>query len=94
MRTYSSILAWRIPCTEEPGRLHSSCGHKWQGVPVGSDFPGGLMGKTWPSNAGSIGFTPGQGAKTSHVSWPKNQNIKQKQYCNKFKKDFSGFHGG
>jgi len=23
MATYSSILAWRIPWTEEPGRLHS-----------------------------------------------------------------------
>ena len=28
MATYSSsILAWRIPCTEEPGRLHP-CGRK------------------------------------------------------------------
>ena len=24
MATYSSILAWRIPCTEEPGRLQST----------------------------------------------------------------------
>ena len=23
-----------------------------------------------------------------HASWPKKQNIKQKQYCNKFSKDF------
>ena len=23
MATYSSILAWRIPCTKEPGRLQS-----------------------------------------------------------------------
>ena len=23
MATYSSILAWRIPWTEEPGRLHT-----------------------------------------------------------------------
>ena len=28
------------------------------------------------------------GAKMPHASWPKNQNIKQKQYCNKFSKDF------
>ena len=26
--TYSSILAWRIPWTEEPGKLHSPQGHK------------------------------------------------------------------
>jgi len=24
MATYSSILAWKIPWTEEPGRLHST----------------------------------------------------------------------
>ena len=28
MATHSSILAWRIPWTEEPGRLYSSWGHK------------------------------------------------------------------
>ena len=26
--TYSSILAWRIPWTEEPGKLHSPWGQK------------------------------------------------------------------
>ena len=33
MATHSSILAWRIPCTEEPGRLQSMgllrVGHNW-----------------------------------------------------------------
>jgi len=33
-------------------------------------------------------FDPGQGAKITRASWPKKQNIKQKQYCNKFNKDF------
>ena len=28
MATHSSILAWRIPRTEEPGGLHSPQGHK------------------------------------------------------------------
>ena len=28
MVTHSSILAWRISRTEEPGGLHSSWGHK------------------------------------------------------------------
>ena len=28
MATHSSILAWKIPWTEEPGRLYSSWGHK------------------------------------------------------------------
>ena len=29
-----------------------------------------------------------QGAKTSHASQPKIQNIRQKQYCNKFNEVF------
>ena len=28
MATHSSILAWDIPWTEEPGRLYSPWGHK------------------------------------------------------------------
>ena len=28
MATHSSIHAWRIPRTEEPGELHSPWGHK------------------------------------------------------------------
>ena len=52
------------------------------------DFPGGPVIKTSPSNAGDAGSIPGWGAKIPHASWPKNQNIKQKQYCNKFSKDF------
>ena len=28
MATHSSILDWRIPWTEEPGRLYSPWGHK------------------------------------------------------------------
>ena len=52
------------------------------------DFPGSPLVKTLPSNARGIGSTPGQGAKIPHAMGPKNQNIKQKQYCNKFNKDF------
>ena len=46
------------------------------------------MVKTSPSNAGGAGSIPGWGAKIPHASWPKHQNMKQKQYCNKFNKDF------
>ena len=28
MATHSSILAWEIPWTEEPGKLYSPWGHK------------------------------------------------------------------
>jgi len=40
-----------------------------------------------PSNAGGVGSIPGPGAKIPRVSWPKIQNIKRKQYGNKFNKD-------
>ena len=52
------------------------------------DFPGSPVVKTSPSNAGGEGSIPGWGAKIPHALGPKNQHIKQKQYCNKFNKDF------
>ena len=55
---------------------------------IGGDFPGCPVIKTAPSNAGDVGSISGLGAKIPHASWPKNQNIKQKQYCNRFNKDF------
>ena len=42
------------------------------------------MVKTLPSNAGGAGLVLGQGVKIPHSWWPKNQHIKEKQYCNKF----------
>ena len=45
------------------------------------DFPGGPVVKTSPSIARGEGSIPGRGAKIPCASWPKNQNIKQKQYC-------------
>ena len=52
------------------------------------DFPCGPVVETLPSNVGSAGLIPDWGAKILYASWPKNQNIKQKQYCNKFNKNF------
>ena len=46
------------------------------------------MVRTSPSNAGGAGSIPGQGAKIPHALRPKNQNIEEKQCCNKFNKDF------
>ena len=53
-----------------------------------SVIPGGPVIRTSPSNAGSMSWIPVWGAKIPHALWPKHQNIKQKQYCNKFNKDF------
>ena len=46
------------------------------------------MVKTSPSNAGDESSIPDWGAKIPYSSRPKNQNIGQKQYCNKFSEDF------
>ena len=52
------------------------------------DFPSGPVVKTSPSNAGGTGSIPGWEAKIPQASAPKNQNIRQKQYCSKLNKDF------
>ena len=53
------------------------------------EFPGSQVVKNLPSNAGGAGLNPGQGGNNiPNGSRPKNQNIKQKQSCNKFNKDF------
>ena len=44
--------------------------------------------KILPANAGGTGSILGWGPKFLHALRPKNQNIKQKQYCNKSNKDF------
>ena len=45
------------------------------------------MVKTLPSNAVGVSSIPGRGAKVTHVSWPRNNNTRQKQHCSKFNKD-------
>ena len=47
------------------------------------------MSGTSSFNVGDAGLISGQGAKISYALWPKNQDIRQKQYCNRFNKDFS-----
>ena len=51
------------------------------------DYPDSPVVKLSPSNAGGVSLIPGWEAKIPHISGPKNQNMKQKQYCNKFNKD-------
>ena len=43
------------------------------------------------SSAGGVGLIPGWGARIPHALRPKHQNIKQKQYCNKFNKDLKNW---
>ena len=70
------------------------------------DFPGGLVVKTLSSKAGVLVWSLFEElSKIPHALWQKkkkqqqqqktthqNQNTKQKQYCNKFNKDFKMVH--
>ena len=54
----------------------------------GKELPGGPVVKTSPSNAGGVGSICGRRDKFPHTSRPKNQNTKQKKYCNTYNKEF------
>ena len=66
--------------------IHSRCSDLE--ISLFRDFSSGPVVKTLPSPAESVGSIPDQGAKTPHALGPKNQDLKQKQYCNKFNEDF------
>ena len=56
-------------------------------------MPGDFPGHPVPSNAKGVGSIPHWESKLLHALRPKNQKIKQKQYCNKLNKDFkNGSH--
>ena len=63
MATHSSILAWEIPLTEEPGGLYSPWGRKE------SDMTERLT----LSDAGDVGVIPGQEAQT-HMPHSQKKN--------------------
>ena len=51
------------------------------------------MVKISPSSVRGAGSIPGWEAKVPHAQVPKKQNIKQKQYCNRFNKNLkTGTH--
>ena len=73
MTTHSSVLAWKVPWTEEPGGLQSMgsqrAGHdlvtKQQQLVLAylpfKGFPGGSVGKEFACNVGDLGSIPGLG---------------------------------
>ena len=52
------------------------------------DIPSSSVVKTSHSIAGCAALIRDREANIPHALWPKNQNINQKQYCNKFNIDF------
>ena len=66
MATHSSTLAWKIPWTEEHGRLQSMGSqrvrHDWAtSLHTVIGFPDGSVGKESACNAGNMGLIPGLG---------------------------------
>ena len=90
-------LTW-VYCYSENSRARTSwvITDEWRNVGKGGikrstrEFPGGPVAKILPSRAWGVCSIPGQGAEIPHA--PKQNktkwNVKQKQYCNKFNKDF------
>ena len=77
--------------------FHKPCGmtkkKKKKAPKILWDFPGGPFHGTLPSNAKDSGLIPDLGGKIPYASWPRNQDIKQKDYHNKFNKNFkNGLH--
>ena len=66
--------------------------HQRQMIQLLRDFLGGPVVQTSASYAGDAGLIPGGRIKDSRAQQSKKkkkkQTIKQKQYCNKFNKDF------
>ena len=60
-----------MSCCHATSQIHSSL--SW-------DFLGGLVIKISLSKAGDVGSVLGRKAKILHDLWPKNQNVKWKQY--------------
>ena len=62
MAPHSSTLAWKIPWTEEPGRLPSMGSHSWTRLKwLSSSNPGGSVVKNLSANVGDLGSIPGLG---------------------------------
>ena len=60
MATHSSVLAWRIPGTGEPGRLLSTGSHR-----VGHDWSDLATATTWHAES----YFPNQGSNLSLLPW-------------------------
>ena len=56
------------------------------------NVPGSPVVNTSPCMVGGVVSIPGWGTKIPHDLWPKNQNIKQRQYCNNSVKTLKMVH--
>ena len=70
MATHSSVLAWRIPWTEEPGGLQSTgsqrVGHDFGGFPDGSYGKESVCNVGDPGSIPGLGRSPGAGNSNTH----------------------------
>ena len=82
------LLKISIETTLSHGNMFMKCWRFKRSRYKFRDVPGSPVIKTSPSSIGSVGLIPSQGAKIPHALWSKPQNVSQKQYCNKFNKDF------
>ena len=62
LSTHSSVLAWRIPWTEEPGELQSTGFTESDTTVLLSTHTMAVPWVTSPSSAGGCGLDPGLGS--------------------------------
>ena len=73
---------------KHPWNGHERKKQEWQLGGGGAELLWWSSGDDVTFQSRGAGAIPGQRAKILHASWPKKQNIKQKQCSNKFNKDF------
>ena len=81
----SRVQLFETPWTaahQAPPSMGLSRQEYWSGVPSVQGL------RLHISKGMGTGLIPGWGAKISHALGPKNQNIKQEQYCNKSNRHF------
>ena len=87
-----TLLPSRLACIDEAnshvGEDHLAKNWGWSLVKSQQEGFISLAVQCLVFSVGVMGSIPGGGAKIPHDSWPKNQNMKWKDYYSKFNKDF------
>ena len=84
------VVPWEVRTYPKPKKVSTK--RAWHYLNVSMKDEDALKshpkGLPWWSDAGCTSLIPNQGDRIPHASWSRSQGLEQKQYCNKFNKDF------